>query len=83
MDRDHGDDVIMTSSNRVRPQTHVIIHIKFGEDRMKNTQVIMLRAKNKLEPEPFGAAQPLGSVLHGDITNQRGDDVIMTSCLSL
>ena len=42
MDRDHGDDVIMTSLNRVRQQPHTIIHTKFGDDQMRNDQVITL-----------------------------------------
>ena len=29
--------------NKVRPQPHFIVHTKFGEDRMKNNQVITLR----------------------------------------
>ena len=40
--RDPRDDVIMTSLNRVRQRPRCIIHIKFGEDRMRNGQVITL-----------------------------------------
>ena len=40
--RDTRDDVIMTSLNKVRHWPHCIIHIKFGEDRMRNGQVITL-----------------------------------------
>jgi len=40
MDRDVSDDVIMTLSNRVHHWPNHIIHIKFGEDRMINDQVI-------------------------------------------
>ena len=34
MDRDPGDDVIMTSLLRVRRWSRFIINTKFGEDRM-------------------------------------------------
>ena len=40
--RDPRDDVIMTSLNRIRHQPCCIYHIKFGEDRMRNGQVITL-----------------------------------------
>ena len=42
MDRDVSDDVMMTSSSEVGHWPNVIIHIKFGEDRMRNDQVITL-----------------------------------------
>ena len=40
--RDPCDDVIMTSSNGVCHWPHVIIHLEFGNDRMRNDQVIRL-----------------------------------------
>ena len=39
---DVTDDVIMTSFNRVRLYSYNINPTKFGEDRMKNGQVIVL-----------------------------------------
>ena len=41
MDREVSDDVIMTSWNGVCHWSHVIIDIKFGDDRMRNDQVII------------------------------------------
>ena len=45
MNREVSDDVIMTSSNGVCHWPHVIIDIKFGEDRMINDQVITLTSQ--------------------------------------
>ena len=54
MNREVGDDVIMTSSNIVRHLPNLIIHTKFGEDWMKIDQVIVQNV-----PFLFVISQPL------------------------
>ena len=67
MDRKRGDDVIMTSLNRVCPQPHSIIHTKFGEDRMKNDWLMVF------------TSQKYAIFRKKTVPRDRGDDVIMTS----
>ena len=45
VDRDRGDDVIMTSLNRVRLYAIIFNHTKFGEDRMRNEGAIVLTSR--------------------------------------
>ena len=54
MNREVGDDVIMTSLYIVRHLSNLIIHTKFGEDWMRNDQVIVENV-----PFSFVMSEPL------------------------
>ena len=65
MNRYADHDVIMTTLNMLRLYLYANHPTKFGEDRMKNEEVIILKKQNYARTRAVvGTAQPLGSVLH-------------------
>ena len=61
VDRDRGDDVIMTSLNRVLLYSYINNPTKFGEDRMQNTQVIVFTDRHTHRHTDIAITIPLVS----------------------